>query len=259
MSNFVEDNDLKQLEGIEGYSFSNAVFPGQIHSYDREDTELMKLVLGSLSMKESLEDLKLAEVMLMESRVWMKSDSIQRLRFFIEEFLRRKSPVMTGIAKSLFKYYEDLKKLSARKNCDIKKLNWDTIREGLVRICTDYVPNRLDMGHNDKPKLENFKSYMAWFKAVKEAVDINVLSWDELVRDINQNPVFLEFRGKFKFGTLDLKGIFELCLELDERTKRSHLLNQTYFLNHLYAIFVENQDISKTLVILKDKIKMKNQ
>ena len=103
LDNSREENQLEDLRLKNSNKWERSSLEGflgkQNNSTRREDIESIKLFLGALSLKETEKELKMSEVLLLNNQVWNEADAIERLKYFIEEMVRRKDPILLGIAK----------------------------------------------------------------------------------------------------------------------------------------------------------------
>ena len=72
-------------------------------------------------------------------------------------------------------------------------------------------------GISDIPDKRNFKTFKEWGKAIRESIQLEFLEWEQLVRLLNQDLKFLEFRGRFRADIVEFKPFMEICMEIDDR------------------------------------------
>lgn len=178
--------------------------------------------MSTLSLCETGAELELLKVMLAGNDLWETLDSAQRLRFYVKEFLRRKTPLFKGIARKLFTYLENLSKSLARKNKDRNKWSWEHVRTEMIRIVCDYAPSQSELHGYAFPKHRNFASYFPWGKSLHELYTLQIFEWAQIVRELNHSGELIEFRGRFKAESPDFRFLLDLCKEVDQlRAKNS--------------------------------------
>lgn len=86
-------------------------------------------------------------------------------------------------------------------------------------------PTREELGHEKISNPYIAISFTEWAREIKDLISMEIISWNKLVREMKQNTLYFDFKGRFFAVKPNLKALYELCMGLDQRKvkKSDHL------------------------------------